>query len=58
MNDVKDTGRKTSLTEDITESPEALGREFGALQYDGVTRRNGESNCTSAKDEGGIPIEE
>jgi len=56
VNDIQDAGRKTSLTEDIAESPEALGWEFGALQHDGITRRDGESNCTTAKDEWGIPI--
>lgn len=55
INNIEDTGRKTSLAENITKSPEALRRELGALEDDGVTRRDGESNCTSAKDEGSVP---
>jgi hypothetical protein len=55
-NDVQASIRKTSLAEDITESPEALGRELGALEDDSVTGGERESDCTRAQDEGSVPI--
>jgi hypothetical protein len=55
IDDIEDARRKTSLAEDVTESPEALGRELGALEDDGITRRDGESDGTSAKDERSVP---
>lgn len=54
-NDVQASGRKTSLAEDITEGPEALGRELGALEDDSVTGGEGESDCARAQDEGSVP---
>lgn len=54
-NDVQAAGRKTGLTEDITKSPEALGREFRALEHNCVTRSKREGNCTRAEDVGGVP---
>lgn len=55
IDDIEDARRKTSLAEDVTESPEALGRELRALEDDGVTRRDGESDGTSAQDERSVP---
>jgi hypothetical protein len=54
-NDVQASIRKTSLAEDITEGPEALGRELGTLENDSVTGSEGESDCASAQDEGSVP---
>lgn len=54
-NDVQASIRKTSLAEDITEGPEALGRELGTLEDDSVAGSEGESDCTSAQDERSVP---
>jgi hypothetical protein len=54
-NNVQASIRKTSLAEDITESPEALGRELGALENDGVTSGERKSDCARTQDKGSIP---
>lgn len=54
-NNVQASIRKTSLAENITESPEALGRELGALEDDGVTGGERESDGARTQDEWSVP---
>lgn len=53
--DVQATGGKTSLPEDITEGPKALGRELGALEDDSITGGEGKGDCARAQDERSVP---
>lgn len=53
---IQATSGEPGLLEDITQSPEALRGELGAFEDDCVTGSEGQCNCASTQDEGGIPI--
>lgn len=54
--DIQTSSGKTSLPEDVTNSPEALGRELGTLENNGVTSAERLRNGTDTKDERRIPV--
>ena len=55
--DIQTSSGKTSLPEDVANSPEALGRELGTFENNGVTSAERLRNGTDTKDERRIPVQ-